>query len=176
MLIYTLPDERQLRAGQAFALNGIQYPSNWLALATPQDLADRGITAEEQPAPEPEPPTVEQLKQYAAAKRRDLANGSTVIDVGGSREIEVWTDAESRGAILGLVVATGMNPEITTQWKGADGGFHTLNPAEITALAMGMMSYVQICFAAESDVIADIQADPPAIVSIADIDDAFAHL
>lgn len=56
IFVYTLPDGRQLRQGQAFELDGIKYPRNWLALATPEDLSERGITVEEVPPPEPEPP------------------------------------------------------------------------------------------------------------------------
>ena len=170
--IYTLPDGRELKRGQAFELNDQSYPSKWLQLATPQDLANRGITVADVPAPEPEPPTVDDLKAYAAEKRRMLANGSTVVDVGGGREIPVWTDPESRGAILGLVVAAQMDTGITTQWKDAAGEFHVLNAAEITALALGMMAFIQVCFSAEATVLAAIEADPSDITSFENIDAA----
>lgn len=64
MIVYTLPDGRELRAGQPFALGDINYPRNWLAYATPEDLQALGITAEEEPPPEVSPPT---LEDYARA-------------------------------------------------------------------------------------------------------------
>jgi len=107
---------------------------------------------------DPPAPTVEELKQYAAAKRRELANGSALVDV-GSRTIPTWVDPESRGAITGLVVATGVVPGLTAApWKGADGAFYTLTAAEITALALGMMNFVQACFATEATVMDGIGA------------------
>lgn len=167
MIIYTLPDGRQIAGSQPFTLDGIQYPRNWLALASPEDLSDRNITAEDVP---PDPPTVDELKAYAAAKRRDLANGSTSVDVGGGRIIPVWTDPESRGSILGLVVAAGMDPNLTAEWKGADGVFYALDASEITALALGMMAYVQACFTTEAAVLAEIIAET--ITEFAEIDAA----
>lgn len=168
MTLYDIPGIGPVLAGTPFTLDEVKYPANWLAFATPQDLADRGIV--EVPPPEPEPPTAQELADYAAEKRRDLANGSTSIDVGDGRLIPVWTDAESRGSILGLVVAAGMDAEITAQWKGADGVFYTLNAAEITALAMGMMSFIQLCFAVEAAVLNGIADE--SIASFEDVDAA----
>lgn len=168
MTRYDIPGIGQVLAGTPFESGGIKYPANWLQFATPEELADRGIV--EVPPPEPVPPTAQELADYAAEKRRDLANGSTVVDVGGGRMIPAWTDAESRGSILGLVVAAGMDAEITAQWKGADGVFYTLNAAEITALAMGMMFFIQLCFAVEAAVLNGIADE--SIASFEDVDAA----
>lgn len=170
MTLFNIPGVGELPRGSPFTLDGIKYPANWLALATPEDLSDRGITVVEAQPPEPEPPTVGELADYAAKKRRNLANGSTIVDVGEGRTIAVWIDPESRGAILGLVVAAGMNPSLTTQWKGADGAFHTLNASEITALALGMMAFVQACFATEAAVLEAIANET--VKSYEDIDAA----
>jgi hypothetical protein len=99
----------------------------------------------------------EVLSQHASNKRRTLANGSAVINAGG-RGIATWCDPESRGAITGLVVASGVVPDITAPWKGADGAFYTLSAADMQALALGMMAHVQSCFAAEAAVLAKIAA------------------
>lgn len=40
------------------------------------------------------------------------------------------------------------------------------------ALALGMMAWVQACFAAEAAVLAGIEADPPTITSFEDVDSA----
>lgn len=68
MELYTLPDGRQLKHGQAFTLDGIKYPRNWLELATLDDLNDRGILLEEIPDPVPEPPTLDEVKADLMAR------------------------------------------------------------------------------------------------------------
>jgi hypothetical protein len=50
MATYQLPDGRTVSTDMAFTLNEIQYPSNWLALSSAQDRAERDI---EGPLPEP---------------------------------------------------------------------------------------------------------------------------
>lgn len=81
MLIYTLPDGRQLTQGQAFELNGKKFSRAWLAKATPEMLAAYGITVEEVPPPEPEPPTLDdyriaiQTHIDATARQRDYDGG-----------------------------------------------------------------------------------------------------
>lgn len=69
-MLYILPDNRQLRQGESFELDGIKYPRNWLERATEDDLADRGITVEEEPEPEPEPepPTVDDVIRERARR------------------------------------------------------------------------------------------------------------
>jgi hypothetical protein len=66
-LQYTLPDSRVLSAGTPFILGDVQYPANWLELATPGDLTERGITVTEVPDPEPAPITVVSMFQARAA-------------------------------------------------------------------------------------------------------------
>ena len=50
MATYQLPDGRTVSTDMAFTLDDIQYPSNWLALSTPEDREERDI---EGPLPEP---------------------------------------------------------------------------------------------------------------------------
>ncbi len=102
--------------------------------------------------------TLQQLSEYAAAKRRALTNGAAMIDV-GERSIPVWVDPESRGSILGLQVASGIIEGLTAPWKGADGLFYVLTAPEIQALALGMMGFVQDCFTAEAIVLGGIEAE-----------------
>lgn len=110
------------------------------------------------------------LADYAAQKRRALENGSAIIDI-GETSIPVWVDPISRGSILGLAFAAfGPVPNITTMWKGSDGQFYELTTAEIMALALGMMAYVQECFAVEAAVLLDIGDDT--ITTTAQIDAA----
>ena len=44
-------DGKSLSPDVAFTLDGIQYPNNWLRLATPEERAAIGITEEPDPAP-----------------------------------------------------------------------------------------------------------------------------
>lgn len=120
-----------------------------------KDIHDRalamGPAAYESPIP-----TSDDLKAYAQTKRAELANGSATITVSQGRDIPVWVDAESRGSILGLVVASQSVPTLTTPWKGSDGNFYVINAVEMSALAFGMMTYVQKCFGAEAQIDNDI--------------------
>jgi hypothetical protein len=50
MATYQLPGGRTVSTDMAFTLNEIQYPSNWLALSSAEDRAERDI---EGPLPEP---------------------------------------------------------------------------------------------------------------------------
>ena len=166
MQLYTLPDNREVPAGTAFSAfitlkpgpppvrDLVQFPPNWLALATPADLARIGVTVREIPDP---PPSVDLLIAYAADRRRSLANGSAVISA-GTRSIPTFVDAKSRGSITALVVALNFAPDLSTPWKGSDGEFYTLTPAELPAFALGMLQFVQACFAAEEIVKAAITA------------------
>jgi len=113
--------------------------------------------------------TIDDLREAAASKRRELVNGSATINV-GERSISTWIDAESRGSATALVLASSLSPGLTAPWKASDGNFYTLTAAEIVALALGMMAYVQACFAAEADVLAAINAG--AITTLDEIDAA----
>lgn len=115
-------------------------------------------------------PTLAGLLAYAADKRRALANASTSVNL-GSRTIPVWTDAESRGAVTGLVVASQIVANLTAPWKGSDGTFYVLTASEMVALALGMMAYVQSCFAKEAAVITSILS--ASVTTLAGVDAAF---
>jgi hypothetical protein len=50
---YKLPDGQFVGAYQAFEYEGTQYPSNWLAISTPEALAAMGVTiVEDLPRPD----------------------------------------------------------------------------------------------------------------------------
>lgn len=50
-MAYQLPDGRIIALDRAFTLGDVQYPANWLRLATPEERAAIGIT--EVPDPQP---------------------------------------------------------------------------------------------------------------------------
>jgi hypothetical protein len=132
MLVYTLPDNRQIQQGQAFELDGIKYPRNWLTRATPEDLQDRGITVEEIADPEPEPyqPTVDDV---IAERARRLALGFD-YDFGDERGVHRigTTDNDMKGwdevtKISNAFLAIGEN-DATIQIETNTG------PTQVTAL------------------------------------------
>ena len=49
--MFILPDGRPISPDVAFTLDGIQYPSNWLRLASPEEREAIGITEVPDPAP-----------------------------------------------------------------------------------------------------------------------------
>lgn len=67
--LYTLPDKRTFREGQQFVFDDVTYPTNWLELATKEDLDSRGIKVEEV-----EDPTPPEQPSAGAVKK------STIID------------------------------------------------------------------------------------------------
>ena len=108
-IVYTLPDNRQIYQGQAFELNGNKYPSKWLQLATLDDLQDRGITVEEVPDPDPEPPTVEDLLDYLGRKRVEVEEGGIVLN-----GMAIATDrAVSQVKIAGAWAKANADPEFS---------------------------------------------------------------
>ena len=135
---FVVPEGKQITGAETFVVDGDTVRQSYSVTDIP-------------------PPSQAELLAYTAEKRRQLANGSTTVNT-GERSIPVWTDPESRGAITGLVVASQIVPDLVAPWKGADGEFYQLAAAELAPLALGMMSFVQSCFAAEAAVGAAILA------------------
>lgn len=71
MIIYKLPDGRELPPGAAFELAGVAHPGNWLTLAGNDDLAGRGIVRETRPDPMP---TLEQIRAAAMGELQASAD------------------------------------------------------------------------------------------------------
>lgn len=95
------------------------------------------------------------LPRAAAKKRQTVILSGTTIEVAGT-QIQTWADPESQSALTALVVASMLNPTLTTAWKGRDGQFYTLNATGIGVLAQGVMAFVQAAFATETIVLAAI--------------------
>ena len=167
MNLFHLPDGRDVPAGTPFSAyvtlkpgppplrDMVQFPANWLALATPADLARIGVTVREIPDA---PPSVDQLIAYAADRRRSLANGSAVIST-GTRSIPVWTDNASQTAVLALLPRAQADSNfVRKNWKGADGNFYNLTAAEIIAIYYGGLEFIGTCFDAEAEITSRIAA------------------
>lgn len=103
-LNYHLPDGRVLSAGVPFKLQHdeelgeVHYPENWLELATPEDLAERGITTSEVVVPPPpsldDPSTQAELLDFLADLRWQAEVAGTMWD-----QVPLPTDRERRSAL-----------------------------------------------------------------------------
>ena len=98
------------------------------------------------------------LKACAREKRKSVIAGGCTVTVDGIA-MPVWADADTISALTGLSLMASANPALTASWKARDGQFYDLTAADITTLATGVATFVQAAFAAESAVVADIDAD-----------------
>lgn len=101
----------------------------------------------EVPDPAPAPPTVAELKAYAAAKRWAVETGGIVLPGG----VQVTTDERTRGVITAAYVQAGADPAFTIpNWKLATGVYVTLDAATIFAIGDAITAHVQACFSANA--------------------------
>lgn len=107
------------------------------------------------------------LKGYAADVRYRREIAGTMV--GG---VAYPTDRETQAKMTAAVVMTQVNPSATFQWKIADGSFVSLDAADMLAVALAVAAHVQAAFAAESDVVAAIDAGT--ISTKTQVDGAFA--
>lgn len=139
-------------------------------LTVPDDMANRhrvmiaeweadGNTIEPYAEPAPD------LIAHAAQKRWEKeVRGITLSG------LVIYTDDRSKIMISGARVAAEADPNFTTQWKGADGTFVTLDAAMIVAISNAVSTHVSNCFALEAQVLAQIEAGT--ITTAAEIDAA----
>ncbi|QVQ37789.1 DUF4376 domain-containing protein [Pseudochrobactrum algeriensis] len=114
-----------------------------------------------EPYTEPAPDLVE----HAAQKRWEKEVGGITLS-----GLVIYTDDRSKIMISGARVAAEADPNFTTQWKGADGTFVTLDAAMIVAISNAVSTHVLNCFALEAQVLAQIEAGT--ITTAAEIDAA----
>lgn len=112
-------------------------------------------------------PTAADLVTHAAQRRWEKEAGGITLS-----GLVVHTDDRSKIMISGARVAAEADPNFTTQWKGADGSFVTLDAAMIVAISNAVSTHVSNCFALEAQVLAQIEAGT--ITTAAEIDAAFA--
>ena len=152
---YVLPDQRRVSPEQAFDLNGIQYPRNWLKFSTEADRTALGITWEpDPPAPEPPPPSKDQLKTFAASKRWGIESGG--ITLNGAL---IRTDMDARTNLLGAREEALANPAYTLNWKDGNGLWVVLDAPTIIAISNSVRAHIQSCFDAEKAVSEKIDSD-----------------
>jgi hypothetical protein len=117
----------------------------------------------------PPPATATQLRAAAADARWRRETGG--ITVSG---IPVHTDDRSKMMLMGARIQATAAPGFSTQWKGADGQFVTLDAATIGALSDAVLAHVDACFAREQEVLAAINAGD--VTTLAEIEQAFADV
>ena len=101
-------------------------------------------------------PTLEELKalktaQIAAARYEEECAGITI------QGVEIATDRDSQGLILGAVVQAQTTPDYIVQWK-TKSGFVTLTAEQIIAIATAVRAHVQACFDREAYYLTQIEA------------------
>ena len=117
-LIFTLPDSRELSAGQAFTLNGVQYGRRWLERASPETLNSLGITVREVDPPEPGPPPVPEAVSMFQCRAILIANelfdtvDAAMKAAGGINE-QAWEYATEVRRDSQLVLAMAAQLELT---------------------------------------------------------------
>ena len=100
--------------------------------------------------PAPPPPTADDLRAFAAAKRFAVETGGIAFE--GST---IATDRVSQQMISGAFSFTQTRPEETIAFK-ADTGWIDLDADQVAAIATAVAGHVQACFAAERAVDAEI--------------------
>ncbi len=167
-------DGQHVPGWTAFVHDGIQYPPNWLDLASSEERAALGavpVVQQERPDdrygvvnPDPAVPgawtfvafPTEQLKErlcaHAAAARYAKETGGIAFN-----GVPIRTDRESQAMVSGAHSLVVDRPEKTIKFKSA-GGFVELDAATMTAIARAVGDHVQECFAIEADVAGKIMS------------------
>lgn len=103
------------------------------------------------------------------AKRAEIAAARYEAECAGItiQGVEIATDRDSQGLILGAVVQAQTTPGYTVNWKTKQ-GFVTLTAEQIIAIATVVRAHVQACFDREAELlplvdVAETQADLDAI-------------
>lgn len=147
------------RADGSFVIekNGYPYhvPTDWPEWA---EIAAYAEAHPEEVALEPAQPepTLEELKtlkaaQIAAARYEAECTGITI------QGVEIATDRDSQGLILGAVVQAQTTSGYTVNWKTKQ-GFVTLTADQIIAIATAVRAHVQACFDREAYYLEQIEA------------------
>ena len=116
----------------------------------------------------PSPAAQLDLKAYAAAARYAKETGG--ITVGNA---QIATDRSSQAMIANTVAYMTQQGVAAVNYKTGV-GFVSLSLAQITAIAKAVGAHVQACFDAEQAVDAGVSATPPTVITMAQIDAAFA--
>ena len=158
-----------INAGRPFNLNGIQYPANWLTLATPTERSTHGFKlVQNDVKPDDEtynvsgpvidssgpivqvtytstPRPLAALKKHKLEKLRQKRK---TVERGGTEPTPgqiILTDVDDQAKITGAWALAQQNPAVIMNWKAAS-GWVQLNAAAINSIALAVATHVQTCF------------------------------
>ena len=106
--------------------------------------------------PEVVPPTLAESK---AAKLAELASARYTEEIGGIvvGSVTIATDRESQAMMTGAYVSLKQGLMQSVNWKGDD-GWVTATLTEIEPIAQAVGQHIQVCFAKESQLAAQVAA------------------
>lgn len=106
--------------------------------------------------PEPEPPTLEEVK---AAKKAEIAAARWAAEVGGVtiQGMTIDTSRESQGLVTGAALQAVVDSSYVCRWK-TSAGFVELSAEMIMAVAGAVRQHVQACFDREAVLVAQVDA------------------
>mgnify|MGYP000935891103 CR=1 FL=1 len=108
------------------------------------------------PDPQPEPPTVAELKAYAAEKRWQVEVGGVLVEVAPGVSVPVPTDDRAKLLILGA--AQTLTPDATAPFVAGGVVYGTLSGAQFVALHAAVVAHVQATFPVLAELITQIDA------------------
>lgn len=164
---------QRLPEGAPFVHDGVQYPANWLNIASAEAKAAIGIIeVQEQPRPDDtlywvsdngdgtfsaEPKDIDTLRAMWRDKlkaRRDIAQFGGMSLNG----LTLQTDIDSQTKYVGAAVAAMLDGAYTVQWKTGDGTFVELSAGQIIGISQAVREHVQHCYDNEAVLAAEIES------------------
>jgi hypothetical protein len=106
-----------------------KYPKTLLTRDTEKILSERKLSV---------------ISNLSKVRSRYESSGITVSG------IPVKTDNNSQTKMIGVMMVASQNPNITVNWKAADGRFITLNALQIMNMVLAVKDHIQSCFEWES--------------------------
>jgi hypothetical protein len=159
---------RHFGAGEAFVLDENQYPSNWLAVSTPDEISARGFVAVTSSGSRGDdrfydnaevlsgsmltitatPKPIEQVKML---RLQEIADSRYAVETGGVSfgGSIINTERDSQAMLSGALLCVTRNPATIINWKGDGGVWVQLNKEAVEAIADAVSNHVQACFSAE---------------------------
>ncbi|MBP2494927.1 hypothetical protein ABID82_007288 [Methylobacterium sp. PvP062] len=115
-------------------------------------------------------PSAADLVAYAAARRFAVETGGVVVN-----GVTVATDRDSQSMVANAYAGMQAGAVASVKFKAASGWIE-LTADQMKAVALAVFAHVQACFAAEDGCDAGINASPPTITTLAEVNAAFAGL
>lgn len=154
------------------AVFGLKYavpfvvPDGKQLVGAPRYIEDGEAVRQEYDVIDIPPPTLEELKDMAAALRWQKETGGVTV-----QGAAIDTSRESQALINGAFNLAKDDPDTIIRFKAA-AGFVTLDASTMIAIGRAVAHHVQACFAKEGDVVEAIEAGT--ITTLAQIEAEFA--